>query len=128
MGKTFHTKHDARKGREGYELSRHPKGTKAKGLRKVLRTRMKVAAALFPRDRFGWAEEKSSRLRGGRRNVHKAARQQSRTEITAALGESRTQIAYFSGVLNSSCNLGENPILHLPFPFPFAVFSIEFPF
>ena len=100
MGKTFHTKHDARKGREGYELSRHPKGTKAKGLRKVLRTRMKVAAALFPRDRFGWAEEKSSRLRSGRRNVHKAARQQSRTEIAAALGESRPALEKCQKVLN----------------------------
>jgi hypothetical protein len=100
MGKTFHTKHDARKGREGYELSRHPKGTRAKGLRKVLRTRMKVAAALFPRDRFGWAEEKSSRLRGGRRNVHKAARQQSRTEISAALDDSTQVLEKCREVLN----------------------------
>lgn len=100
MGKAFHTKHDARKGRESYELSRHPNGTRTKGLRKVLRTRMKVAAALFPRDRFGWAEEKSSRLRGGRRNVHKAARQQSRTEITAALSESEPVLEKCRKVLN----------------------------
>ena len=86
MGKTYHTKHEAQKGlKEDYALSRHPKGTKAKGLRKVLRTRMKNAAVSFPRDRFGWAEEKSSRLRGGRRNVHKAARQESQAAITAAL-------------------------------------------
>ena len=88
MGKTFHTKHDARKDRkEDHELSRHPNGTKAKGLWKVLRTRMKNAAVSFARDRFGWAEEKSSRLRGGRRNVHKAARQESQKEITTALEE-----------------------------------------
>ena len=100
MGKAFHTKHDARKGREGYELSRHPEGTRAKGLRKVLRTRMKVAAVLFPRDRFGWAEEKSSRLRGGRRNVHKAARQQSWTEISAALDDSAQVLEKCREVLN----------------------------
>ena len=87
MGKAYHTKQDARKGLEDYELSRHPKGTKAKGLRKVLRARMKNAAVSFPRDRFGWAEERSSRLRGGRRNVHKAARQESQQEIMASLAE-----------------------------------------
>ena len=87
MGKAYHTKHEARKGLEDFELSRHPKGTKAKGLRKVLRTRMKNAAVAFPRDRFGWAEEKSSRLRVGRRNVHKAARQDSQREIAAELDQ-----------------------------------------
>ena len=87
MGKAYHTKQDARKGLEDYELSRHPKGTKAKGLRKVLRTRMKNAAVSFPRDRFGWAEERSSRLRGGRRNVHKAARHESKREMMASLAE-----------------------------------------
>ena len=95
MGKTYHTKHEARKiqmsetatGLTKIHLSRHPNGTRANGLRKVLRTRMKTAAVSFPRDRFGWAEEKSSRLRGGRRNVHKAARQDSRMEISAALDE-----------------------------------------
>ena len=60
-----------------HELSRHPSGTRAKGLRKVLRNRMK-SAALCSRERFGLTEEKSSRLRGGRRNVHKAARQEYR--------------------------------------------------
>ena len=87
MGKAYHTKHEARKGLEDFELSRHPNGTKAKGLRKVLRTQMKNAAVAFPRDRFGWAEEKSSRLRGGRRNVHKAARQESQMEIAAELNQ-----------------------------------------
>jgi hypothetical protein len=95
MGKTYHTKHEARKIQMSdeatrlttFHLSRHPNGTRANGLRKVLRTRMKTAAVSFPRDRFGWAEEKSSRLRGGRRNVHKAARQDSRMEISAALDE-----------------------------------------
>lgn len=89
MGKTYHTKHDARNRKDGLKLllSRHPNGTRAKGLRKLLRGRSKTAVLLFPRDRFGWAEEKSSRLRGGRRNVHKAARQESRLEISAALDE-----------------------------------------
>ena len=99
MGKTYHTRHDARKGLEDFELSRHPNGTKAKGLRKVLRTRMKNAAVAFPRDRFGGAGGKSSRLRvggakekrpglrGGRRNVHKAARQESQMEIAAELDD-----------------------------------------
>ena len=87
MGKAYQTKHEARKGLEDFELSRHPDGTKAKGLRKVLRTRMKNAAVAFPRDRFGWAEEKSSRLRGGRLNVHKAARQDSQREIAAGLNQ-----------------------------------------
>lgn len=95
MGKAYHTKHEAREiqmseaatGLTKIHLSRHPNGTRANGLRKVLRTRMKTAAVSFPRDRFGWAEEKSSRLRGGRRNVHKASRQDSRIEITAALDE-----------------------------------------
>lgn len=67
-----------------HKLSRHPKGTKAKGLRKVLRTRMKTAAAVS-RKRFGLTEEKSSRLHRGRRNVHKASRQESRLEIRVAI-------------------------------------------
>ena len=69
-----------------YDLSRHPKGTKATGLRKVLRNKSWTVVS-FPRERFGLAEEKSSRLRGGRRNVHKAARQESQKEIDAALEE-----------------------------------------
>ena len=67
-----------------YEFSRHPNGTRAKGLRKVLREKRTVLSC---RDRFGLAEEKSSRLKGGRRNVHKAARHDSQKEITAALDE-----------------------------------------
>lgn len=67
-----------------YELSRHPSGTRAKGLRKVLREKRTVLSC---RDRFGLAEEKSSRLKGGRRNVHKSARQDSQKEIAAALDE-----------------------------------------
>ena len=73
--------------KERYELSRHPKGTRAKGLRKVLRTRLKNAVVWVPRDRFWSAEEQSSRLRGGRRNVHKSDRQKTRQEIAAELDE-----------------------------------------
>ena len=69
-----------------HDLSRHPKGTKATGLRKVLRNKCWTIVS-YTRQRFGLAEEKSSRLRGGRRNVHKTARQESRKEITAALEE-----------------------------------------
>ena len=69
-----------------HDLSRHPKGTKATGLRKVLRNKCWTGVS-FSRRRFGQAEEKSSRLRGGRRNVHKAARQESQKEIDAALEE-----------------------------------------
>jgi hypothetical protein len=117
MGKAYHTKHDLRKRLDDfrerredlmeknrmsetaaslsinheapyhskkYALSRHPGGTKAKGLRKVLREKW---AVLSSRDRFGLAEEKSSRLRSFRRYVHKTARQESKEEITTALEE-----------------------------------------
>ena len=84
MGKAYFTKHLAQQ-RDGLrknlaDLSRHPDGTKAKGLRKVLRKKTSLAVSA-DRNRFGWAEEKSSRLRGGRRNVHKTARQEARKEI-----------------------------------------------
>lgn len=86
MGKTYFTKHDLQKMQGGLrktlaDLSRHPDGTKAKGLRKVLRKKTSLAVSA-DRNRFGWAEEKSSRLRGGRRNVHKTARQEARKEIS----------------------------------------------
>ena len=85
MGKAYFTKHDLQKMQGGFrkklaDLSRHPKGTKAKGLRKVLRLKTSLAVSA-DRNRFGWAEEKRSRLRGGRRNVHKTARQAARKEI-----------------------------------------------
>jgi hypothetical protein len=70
-----------------YELSRHPGGTKASGLRKVLREK---EAVLSNRDRFGWAEEQSSRLRRFRRSVHKTARQESRKEINETFPETES--------------------------------------
>lgn len=57
------------------ELSRHPSGTRATGLRRDLRGRRTVKDF---RDRFGEAEERSSRLRRLRKAAKHAARAQAK--------------------------------------------------
>ena len=64
--------------RASTDLSRHPKGTKASGLRKELKGKMTVASL---RNRFYEAEVQSSRLRGYRRNAIHAMRSKLKKDI-----------------------------------------------
>jgi hypothetical protein len=80
MGKTFHSKYEFKKlveelGVKGAKAmaSRHPDGTRAKGLRKQSRDKIHIAE---DRNRFGDAYEKSSRMRRIRRYLKHAARQE----------------------------------------------------
>lgn len=79
MGKTFHSKYEFKKLAEGLSVraakakaSRHPNGTRAKGLRKQSPDKIHVVE---DRNRFGDAYEKSSRMRRIRRYIKHAARQ-----------------------------------------------------
>lgn len=60
------------------DLIRHPKGTKASGLRKEFKGIMTVASF---RNRFGEAEEQSSRLRRYRRNAIHSMRNRLKKDI-----------------------------------------------
>jgi hypothetical protein len=80
MGKTYHSKYEFK--RLGEELnvraakakaSRHPDGTRAKGLRKQSPDKIHIAD---DRNRFGDAYEKSSRMRRIRRYLKHAVRQE----------------------------------------------------
>lgn len=64
-------------------LSRHPSGTRAGGLRRDLRGRKAVKDF---RDRFGVAEERSSRLR----RLRKAAKHSTRSQAKKELGGGNT--------------------------------------
>lgn len=60
------------------DLSRHPSGTRAAGLRRALRGRKAVKDF---RDRFGVSEERSSRLRRLRKAAKHSARNQAKKGI-----------------------------------------------
>lgn len=84
MGKTFHSKYEFKKLVEELgvseakaKASRHPGGTRAKGLRKLSRDKIHIAE---DRNRFGDAYEKSSRMRRIRRFIKHAARQENRMD------------------------------------------------
>lgn len=85
MGKTFHTKREYEKRVKELGISaakaaasRHPGGTRAKGLRKLSPDKIHIAA---DRNRFGNAYDKSSRLRRMRRYIKHAARQAAKAEL-----------------------------------------------
>ena len=89
MGKTFHTKREYEKRVKELGISaakatasRHPGGTRAKGLRKLSPDKIHIAA---DRNRFGNAYDKSSRLRRLRRYIKHAARQAAKAELRASL-------------------------------------------
>ena len=65
------------------ELSRHPEGTKAEGLRKDYTGRR----VHWDRNRFGEAEEKSSRMRILRRSVKHTARLRAKRELESTVSE-----------------------------------------
>ena len=80
MSKTFHSKYEFKQLAEELGISaakamasRHPKGTHAKGLRKMSQDKIHIAD---DRNRFGDAYEKSSRMRRIRRYLKHAARQE----------------------------------------------------
>ena len=82
MSKTYHTKREFERlvkelgiGAAKAAVSRHPGGTRAKGLRKLSPDKIHIAA---DRNRFGDAYEKSSRMRRIRRYVKHAARQKAK--------------------------------------------------
>ena len=60
------------------DLTRHPKGTKASGLRKEFKGKMTVASF---RNHFGEVEEQSSRLRRYRRSAVHSMRNKLKNEI-----------------------------------------------
>lgn len=64
-------------------LSRHPQGTKAEGLRKDYSGRR----VSWSRNRFGEAEEQSSRMRRFRRGVKHSARLRSKREVESAVSD-----------------------------------------
>ena len=85
MSKTFHSRREYRElARElgiraaKAEASRHPGGTRAKGLRKQSRDKIHISD---DRNRFGDAYEKSSRMRRLRRYIKHAARYAAKEEI-----------------------------------------------
>ena len=85
MGKTFHSKYEFKKsvknlgvGAAKAMASRHPGGTRAKGLRKQSLDKIHIAD---DRNRFGDAYEKSSRMRRLRRYIKRAARQKSKAAL-----------------------------------------------
>lgn len=89
MGKTFHTKREYEKRVKELGISaakaaasRHPGGTRAKGLRKLSPDKIHIAA---DRNRFGNAYDKSSRMRRMRRYIKHAARQAAKAELRASL-------------------------------------------
>lgn len=78
MGKTFHSKYEFKTLTKELSIraakakaSRHPNGTRAKGLRKQSPDKIHIAD---DRNRFGDAYEKSSRMRRIRRYLKHAAR------------------------------------------------------
>ena len=78
MGKTFHSKHVFKKlvkelgiSAAKAKASRHPDGTRAKGLRKTAPDKIHIVE---DRNRFGDAYEKSSRMRRLRRYIKHAER------------------------------------------------------
>ena len=85
MSKTYHSKYEFKKLVKDLGIraakaatSRHPGGTRAKGLRKQSLDKIHIAA---DRNRFGDAYEKSSRMRRIRRYIKHAARNAAKTDI-----------------------------------------------
>lgn len=66
------------------DFTRHPRGTKASGLRKEFKGKMTVASL---RDRFDEADVQSSRLRGYRRNAIHSMRNRFKKDIKLFLEE-----------------------------------------
>ena len=84
MGKTFHSKQEFKKLVQELGIraakakaSRHPDGTRAKGLRQMAKEKIHISE---DRNRFGDAYEKSSRMRRIRRYVKHAARNAAKAE------------------------------------------------
>ena len=91
MGKTFHSKQEFKKlvqelGIRGAKAkaSRHPDGTRAKGLRKMAQDKIHISE---DRNRFGDAYEKSSRMRRIRRYIKHAARNAAKAELSVKTQE-----------------------------------------
>lgn len=85
MSKTFHSKREFQKLLKEMgvraakaEASRHPGGTRGKGLRKLSPDKIHITD---DRNRFGDAYEKSSRMRRLRRYVKRADRRSAKYEI-----------------------------------------------
>ena len=85
MGKTYHSKREFKKLMEEMgvraakaKASRHPDGTRAKGLRKQSPDKIHISE---DRNRFGDAYEKSSRMRRLRRYIKHADRRAAKSEI-----------------------------------------------
>ena len=85
MGKTFHSKREFEKlvkelgvSAAKAKASRHPNGTRAKGLRQMSLDKIHIYE---DRNRFGDAYEKSSRMRRIRRYIKHAARNAAKTEL-----------------------------------------------
>ena len=89
MGKTFHSKQEFKKlvkelviSAAKAKASRHPGGTRAKGLRQLSQDKIHIYE---DRNRFGDAYEKSSRMRRIRRYVKHAARNAAKAEALESM-------------------------------------------
>ena len=71
-------------GKASESLSRHPSGTKASGLRKRLKGEYRISDK---RDRFGEAEEQSSRLRKERRRVNHSVRLNAKKDLRTMMND-----------------------------------------
>lgn len=85
MGKTYHSKHEYRHLLQEMGISaakarasRHPGGTRAKGLRRQAMDKIHISD---DRNRFGDAYEMSSRMRKIRRYIKHSARNEAKEEI-----------------------------------------------
>lgn len=92
MGKTFHSKREFERlvqelgvSAAKANASRHPNGTRAKGLRQMSPDKIHIAE---DRNRFGDAYEQSSRMRRIRRYIKHAARNATRTALLKETSES----------------------------------------
>ena len=86
MGKTFHSKHEFKKlvkemgiSAAKAKASRHPDGTRAKGLRQIAPDKIHIVE---DRNRFGDAYEKSSRMRRLRRYIKHSERNAAKKELS----------------------------------------------
>ena len=93
MGKTFHSKREFEKLVQELGIraakakaSRHPDGTRAKGLRKLSQDKIHIAE---DRNRFGDAYEKSSRMRRIRRYIKHAARNAAKADLLKETSENK---------------------------------------
>ena len=93
MGKTFHSKREFEKlvqelgvSAAKAKSSRHPDGTRAKGLRKMSQDKNHMSE---DRNRFGDAYEKSSRMRRIRRYIKHAARNAAKADLLKETSENK---------------------------------------